>query len=460
MSACRNWGIACLLAGIGLAAQVQAGDDKGLPRYQFKVGQELAYRQESDFHYGTGDNKSAMGHKNDWTIWVIRKNDDGSFRLILRNDHKMWQVYGKDQRKSDRPSEVSLAYADVFPDGRITPNDSWGYTIDPVALFPRLPKDAAEAANGWHALNEKSGDTNRFTPGKSDGATFAIDLVRDSLFDKIYLSSNKGTLTFDRQKGLITKASVESTQGYGFNGKGVGTSELVSVKDADAAFLKQLTTEAERYFAASKTYEKLTQQAGKNAKDADALLEKSVAVLKDLKENTTLPLLKDQTENRLKGHAQMAKYIVSEAKNRDQIIGKPAAEWDTKDLDGKSHSLKGYLGKVVVMDFWYRGCGWCIKAMPQMNQLADDFKDQPVVILGMNTDQKEQDALFVVEQMKLTYPNLKAQGVPQKYKVQGFPTLIIIDQKGLVHDIHVGYTPNLRQDVGQVIRDLLAKKGE
>ena len=34
-------------------------------------------------------------------------------------------------------------------------------------------------------------------------------------------------------------------------------------------------------------------------------------------------------------------------------------------------------GKVVVLDFWYRGCGWCIRAMPQMKQLADDFSETP-----------------------------------------------------------------------------------
>jgi thiol-disulfide isomerase/thioredoxin len=129
-----------------------------------------------------------------------------------------------------------------------------------------------------------------------------------------------------------------------------------------------------------------------------------------------------------------------------------------KDLDGKSHSLKEYRGKVVVLDFWYRGCGWCVRAMPQINQLAEDFKDQPVAILGMNTDREEKDAKFVVEAMALKYPNLKAAGLPQKYGVQGFPTLILIGPDGTVRDLHVGYSPTLREDVAKEIRALLAAK--
>ena len=110
-----------------------------------------------------------------------------------------------------------------------------------------------------------------------------------------------------------------------------------------------------------------------------------------------------------------------------------------------------------MLDFWYRGCGWCVRAMPQISQLADDFKGQPVAVLGMNTDREEKDAKFVVEAMKLDYPMLKAEGLPKKYGVQGFPTLVIIGPDGTVRDLHVGYSPTLREEVGKTIRELLKK---
>lgn len=91
-------------------------------------------------------------------------------------------------------------------------------------------------------------------------------------------------------------------------------------------------------------------------------------------------------------------------------------------------------------------------------QLADDFKDEPVAILGMNTDRNEADAKFVVDAMKLNYPVLKAEGLPEKYHVRGFPTLIIIDPQGKVADVHIGYSPTLRDEVAKSVKAILAKK--
>ncbi len=65
----------------------------------------------------------------------------------------------------------------------------------------------------------------------------------------------------------------------------------------------------------------------------------------------------------------------------------------------------------------------------------------------MNNDQKEEDARFVVREMQLDYPVLRSQELPAKYGIQGFPTLIIIDQDGKVADLHIGYSPQLFEAV-------------
>ncbi len=50
----------------------------------------------------------------------------------------------------------------------------------------------------------------------------------------------------------------------------------------------------------------------------------------------------------------------------DEIVGHAAREWELKDLEGRPHALKDYRGKIVVLDFWYRNCIWCVRAMPQV----------------------------------------------------------------------------------------------
>jgi peroxiredoxin len=154
----------------------------------------------------------------------------------------------------------------------------------------------------------------------------------------------------------------------------------------------------------------------------------------------------------------MISYYADSAKRRAEVLGKPAYAWDLKDLEGKTHTLADYRGKVVVLDFWYRGCGWCIKAMPQLNALVGQFEGRPVAVLGMNTDQVKEDAQFVIDAMGLKYETLRADGIPEKYGVQGFPTLIIIDPEGVVRDVHVGYSATLQDEVARTIEGLLPAK--
>jgi thiol-disulfide isomerase/thioredoxin len=145
----------------------------------------------------------------------------------------------------------------------------------------------------------------------------------------------------------------------------------------------------------------------------------------------------------------------AEAEERE-AINKPAAQWETTDLEGKKHSLSDYRGKVVVLDFWYSGCVPCIKAMPEIEEIAEQFRGKPVVVLGMNTDMDEKDARSVVDKLKLNYPTLKAQGLIEKYNVQGFPTLVIVDQKGVIRGWHLGYPTNLQDEVSKTINGLLS----
>lgn len=444
-------GFACAAALASLAA---AADPPGVPRYKFTPGEEITYKATSSFKYGEGAKAGEHGTRLDWTVWVVRANDDGSFRLVIRQEDVFSQTVGGKQL--GQPPRTSLVYADVFPDGRVKPNDTIKYQGDPGSIFPRLPKDAAEAAGGWSWAKDDDKTTAR--PVKGDGG-FRFESATESPMNAIYLSSSKSVSTFDPARGLVTRRESTNTQGYGFKGQGTGVTELVGVKPMDSTVHKQLAAEEGRYFESVAAYSKALRAAGEaKPDDAAKVLAGAVEALKSANTAVAHPGLKADLEDRVKRHAQAAKYTVEDAARRAKVVGQPAAAFETTDIDGKKVSLADLKGKVVVLDFWYRGCGWCIKAMPQMNGLAADFAGQPVAIFGMNTDRDEADARFVIEKMGLKYPTLKATGLPEKFGVQGFPTLIVIDPAGNVHDMHVGYTATLREDVGRQIRGLLDKK--
>jgi peroxiredoxin len=73
----------------------------------------------------------------------------------------------------------------------------------------------------------------------------------------------------------------------------------------------------------------------------------------------------------------------------------------------------------------------------------------------MNTDENPEDARLVIERFKLKYPTLRAKHLSKKFGVIAFPSLFVIDQKGIVRHVHVGYSKTLRADVGKEIDQLL-----
>jgi peroxiredoxin len=409
-----------------------------------EVGQELTYEGASSFKY---DNRS-MDHTQEWQLWVTKRNEDGSWRILVRNSMR----YGGSP-------EVTFGYFDLFPDGRILSNPTLGYQLDPAALLVQLPADAKQTRAGWHShdkLKALSRQHRLIERGDLQAGKLVVEVVNHSPMDEIYLSTSKSTFTVDGPRGLVERIETETTQGYGFNGKGTGTTELKSVVQRDADWMEKLTAEAMAYLEADKQYNELAERSQREPEKTAELLNEALSVLKQTRDRLTSAEMQSQLASRIEGHESLASYYKEAAQRRESVVGKPAYEFETTDLDGKPHVLEDYRGKVVILDFWYRGCGWCIRAMPQVKELAKSFEGQQVAVLGMNTDGDEKDALFVIDKMALNYPNLKATGLPEKYGVRGFPTLVIIDPKGTVRELHVGYSPDLAEKVSEAIKQLLA----
>jgi thiol-disulfide isomerase/thioredoxin len=457
----RHWSkvtTAAITATIALTGLARAGDAG--PRYRLTPGMELSYKGTSAFRHQNGT------HSNDseTTVWVVRKAGDGSVRVVIRQGSRFTatssadSAKGSPSKKPEQPMEYNIGYFDLFPDGRIGPDAELGYRISPATLFPRLPDDDLQAKAGWDQRDDKMGQEYRYSALRTEPGGWAFHGEQLGAFKKIYGMTADSTFHFDVARGAVKSIDQESAQDYGFKGKGSGSVELTGVETRDAAWLASFAPAANRYFAASKAYEHATENASKAGDKAETLLAEAKSALQTARAAIDHPLFRDQLDHQISQHEGMSKYYADSARRRADLVGKAAAGWELQGLDGKTHTLTEYRGKVVVLDFWYRGCGWCIKAMPQLNALADQFEGRPVAVLGMNTDRNEADAKFVIDAMGLKYATLRAEGIPEKYGVQGFPTLIVIDPEGMVRDMHVGYAPTLQTDVAKTIESLLPKK--
>jgi peroxiredoxin len=140
-------------------------------------------------------------------------------------------------------------------------------------------------------------------------------------------------------------------------------------------------------------------------------------------------------------------------------VGQPAPDFTLQDVSGHPVTLGSYRGqKVVLMDFWATWCGPCRMAMPDLQDLADKFKDQGFEILSVNQGEPADQVSNFLQNHKYTFHGVldSDQAVGNQYSVQAIPTLVLVDKKGVVQFIRVGYAENeddLRQLVGKLTRE-------
>ncbi len=122
--------------------------------------------------------------------------------------------------------------------------------------------------------------------------------------------------------------------------------------------------------------------------------------------------------------------------------GAPAPDFTLPLLgDGRSFSLASQRGKVVVLDFWATWCPPCVKGLPTMSKVTGEYADRGVVFVAVDL---QEDADHVAEFMKSKGWSftvaLDGDGeVSDLFGVSGIPHSVIIDKKGVVRHVHVGF---------------------
>ncbi len=133
----------------------------------------------------------------------------------------------------------------------------------------------------------------------------------------------------------------------------------------------------------------------------------------------------------------------------------PALVFNLKTLKGKEVSLTSLKGKVVAINFWGIWCGWCVKEMPEFQNLYEHYKDDPdVAILTINNDRNPESVPPWMEEKGYTFPVLLDDGYVNKAGIQGFPTTWFLNREGQIAFLKRGWTKELEEEFGWRIEAL------
>lgn len=460
-----------LVASTGLAAW---GEE---PRYAFRVGEELVYEQTASVDRLAAPASYAANQPLDrlvrFVVTPVRENPDGSWRLLIQTTVRLFR-FREHERPRFRSWNEHLGYVDLFLDGTYSANPSTGfsylfYTV-PEVLFPPLPRGAGLA--GPTAATEQVYALSSLS--SCNGVTHfggRITKATDARFNNHVSLLVEFDETASRPTRLV-RTSAGGDPGDWFHT--ATTIELIKTQQRTPDWVARYEAAANRYFAARAEHG-VTWSDGEAWGDAATsddpvacrrLLDTRLARVRVARAAEPFADMRPLYDGVIALHREESEIVVQDAAKRRALYDRPPMAWESVDLDDEpSYYQEGLFGHVVVLDFWYRGCPSCIKALPALKRVHKRFADQPVVVLGVNNDRDPKDAYHVIEAYAIPYPTIRNElpepvgehgRISTAYGVNIWPTFIVLGTDGRVAALLSGNTHQLESDLTAAIEQALA----
>ena len=130
------------------------------------------------------------------------------------------------------------------------------------------------------------------------------------------------------------------------------------------------------------------------------------------------------------------------AERPELVRARMAPAFAVTTMDGKLLSLDDLQGKVVLIDFWATWCGPCRQALPHIQQIAQKFEGQPLVVLSVSLDNDEAKWKDFVAKNNMTWLQYRDGGfegaLSRLFNVNAIPHTFTIDADGVLQDEHIG----------------------
>ena len=116
-----------------------------------------------------------------------------------------------------------------------------------------------------------------------------------------------------------------------------------------------------------------------------------------------------------------------------------SVEFTGTAVDGTTISSADYAGEVLVLNFWYAGCGPCRAEAPYLEDAFQATRAEGADFLGVNIFDGPEQAQAFDETYGISYPSILARGdvgLKQSFaawtSLQAAPTTLVLDREGRV----------------------------
>jgi len=143
------------------------------------------------------------------------------------------------------------------------------------------------------------------------------------------------------------------------------------------------------------------------------------------------------------------------------LLNRSMPLFSATDITGKYYDAKRFKNKVIFINFWFLDCPPCIQELKQLSDLYKNYSTNPnVVFISINFYKTKDiksfistsDTLEVGGKIRthykkflsfnnlIQYPIISStdKKIEKLYKIEAWPTSLIIDKKGIIRLINIG----------------------
>jgi peroxiredoxin len=140
------------------------------------------------------------------------------------------------------------------------------------------------------------------------------------------------------------------------------------------------------------------------------------------------------------------------------LIGSPAPEFAAASLNTKGKaSVKASSGKVLIVDFWATWCEPCKKSFPKLQDLYTKFKASGMDLIAVSEDDENNGITDFGNNFGAKFPLVWDDGkaIAGKWQPKSMPSTFIVDKKGVVRFVHLGYHDGEEAEIEKEVKSLL-----
>ncbi|MEL6349517.1 MAG: redoxin domain-containing protein, partial [Myxococcota bacterium] len=140
-------------------------------------------------------------------------------------------------------------------------------------------------------------------------------------------------------------------------------------------------------------------------------------------------------------------------------VGDAVQAWSLPTPRGGDFGTADLKGKPFIMTFWASWCGPCRKELPALAALYEKYKDQGLVVVGVNVDRDRNKAKGFLRDMPLPFPVVldTENELMGRFDAQSVPTTFWVTADGDIRQKTEGYDDRKKDDLETYLTELMRR---